>query len=152
MLRRMNLRVAVALVALVGVTGCGNETPSPLAPEDTVPPALVTELEAFVHVGNSPNVSLHWKPGTEPDLAGYRVYRSEIRYASGTTKRGTSRVEALELDVVTTPTFVDENVIVGESYRYAVTAIDAAGNESPRTFMAVVVAPADDRDPADSMD
>ena len=152
MLRRMNLWVAVALAAVMGVAGCGNETASPLAPEDTVPPAFVTELEAYVHVGTSPNVALHWKPGTEPDLAGYRIYRSEFRYTSASVKRGTSRVEALELDVVTTSTFVDENVIVGASYRYAVAAIDAAGNESPRAFMAVLVAPAEDRDPADTID
>ncbi len=152
MLRRMNLWVAIALAAVTGVAGCGNDTSSPLAPEDSVPPALVTELGAYVHVGSSPNVSLHWNPGTEPDLTGYRVYRSEARYASGSTKRGSSRVDAVVLDVVTTSTFVDENVILGASYRYAVTAIDVAGNESPRTFMAVLVAPASARDPGDSID
>jgi hypothetical protein len=53
----MNLWVAVALAAVIGVVGCANETSSPLAPEDSVPPALVTGLEAFVHVGTNPNVS-----------------------------------------------------------------------------------------------
>ena len=151
MLRRTNLWVAVALAAVFGVTGCANET-SPLAPEDSVPPALVTGLEAFVHVGTSPNVALHWDPGSETDLAGYRIYRSEPRTSSGSIKRGTTRIESVELDVVTASTYVDTNVSLGVSYRYAVTAIDAAGNESPRTYMAVVVAPADDRDPGDSID
>ncbi len=152
MLRRMNLWVAVALAAVIGVAGCTNETPSPLAPEDSVPPALVTGLEAFVHVGTNPNVSLHWNPGSEPDLAGYRIYRSVPRYSSNSIKRGTTRIESVELGVVSASTFVDTNVSLGVSYRYAVTAIDAAGNESPRTYMAVVVAPTSDRDPGDSID
>ena len=152
MLRRTNLWVAVALAAVIGVAGCANETSSPLAPEDSVPPALVTGLEAFVHVGTNPNVALHWNPGSETDLAGYRIYRSDARTSSGSIKRGTTRIESVELDVVTASTYVDTNVSLGVSYRYAVAAIDAAGNESPRMYRVVVVAPADDRDPGDSID
>ncbi|HZL85876.1 MAG TPA: hypothetical protein VFD07_10925 [Candidatus Krumholzibacteria bacterium] len=151
MLRRINLWVAVAFAAGIGVAGCANETSSPLAPEDNAPPALVTGLDAFVHVGTNPNVALHWNPGSETDLAGYRIYRSEPRYSSGSIKRGSTRIESLELDVVTASNYVDTNVHLGVSYRYAVTSFDAAGNESPRVYMAVVVAPAEDRDPGDSI-
>ena len=64
-------------------------------------------------------VYLYWYPNTEPDLAGYRVYRST--HSTGTY---------LEIGVVSSPSFVDHNVVNGVTYYYSVTAFDHDGNES----------------------
>ena len=140
MLRRMQVLVAIALAALAGVVGCGSDSSSPVAPEDNVPPAAVTALTADVHATNDPSVSLTWDPGSEPDLVGYRVYRTERADAIGSTKRGSARITRTPVEELTGTTFVDDNVSLGETYSYCVTAVDQAGNESGRAFATVLVA------------
>lgn len=152
MLRRLDVLVAVAVAAVAGVTGCGNDTSSPAAPEDTVPPAAVTELTAIVHTDGDPYVALTWNAGPEPDLAGYRVYRTETRQATGSTKRGGARISMVMVDELTDTAFADTNVTVGESYGYAVTAVDASGNESARVATTVRVAEPTERNPDDGVD
>ena len=58
-------------------------------------------------------VTLAWSPGTEPDLAGYHVYRDGER-----------------LTPVPQPLATHSETLPLGSYEYAVTAIDADGNES----------------------
>jgi hypothetical protein len=78
---------------------------------DRFPPAPPDGLVAVPEGGT---VRLFWNPGTDRDLAGYRVYR---RRAGGDWVRvGASIVEQA--------TFVDPNVKPGELLSYRVTALD----------------------------
>jgi len=148
MVRRLVLVVAFALGATTVFVGCGSEeTPNEVFSVDTVPPAAVANLAATVKATSTPCVELSWNPGFEADLAGYRVYRLEYARGTGSTKRGLARIDGMTLlHEVTQSQCVDSNVVLGQSYYYAVSAFDAAGNESPRTMTGeVVVAP---RNPA----
>jgi fibronectin type 3 domain-containing protein len=68
-------------------------------------------------------VRLAWEGVGDPDLAGYRVYRSE------TAGRGHQPVTT---GLQTSTTFVDTAVRPGQTYYYVVTAVDRArrANES----------------------
>ena len=145
MVRRLVLVVAFALGATTGLVGCiGQEsTPNDLLSVDTVPPAAVANLEASVYAISSPSIELSWSPGFEADLAGYRVYRFEPARETGSTKRGQTRINDMELlHVVNEPVYVDADVTLGEGYSYAVSAFDVAGNEGPRVMTGkIIVAP-----------
>jgi fibronectin type 3 domain-containing protein len=133
MLRRMDVVFAVAFLALAGLAGCGNDESSPVA-VDTVPPAVVTGLAASVSATDTPSIGLTWDPGTEADLVGYRVYRNVTREVTGSTKRGEARIDLALVYECTEPIYLDTTVLLGESYVYAVTAVDVAGNEGPRSI------------------
>jgi len=64
---------------------------------------------------------LSWQASTSPNVTGYYVYR-----ANGTT--------AAYSKLVTTPvsgfSYADAAVVTGETYTYAVTAVDSSGQES----------------------
>ena len=130
MLRRMGIVFAVALGALAG---CGTDESSPVAPLDTVPPAIVTGLSASVSATATPRIFLQWNPGTESDLTGYRLYRTGLHDGGDQ-----ARIDMAFFHELSEPLFVDTVVALGASYVYAVTAIDAAGNESPRMFTGTV--------------
>ncbi|MFQ5599146.1 MAG: hypothetical protein ACE5G2_01185 [Candidatus Krumholzibacteriia bacterium] len=120
MSKRMNILIAVALLATVGAVGCGKSKPT--APSgDTVAPAAVVDLRGWVNEGQRPTVGVQWKAGPELDLAGYRIYRSQDSGAS-TLVATTTRAA-----------FNDEAVRAGSSYVYQVAAFDLADNESPRS-------------------
>jgi len=70
------------------------------------------------------SVSLAWNPNPEKDIAGYWIYRST------TSGKGYSRVN---LNPVTTTSFVDTSVAPGLTYYYAVTAVSTSGEESPKS-------------------
>ena len=89
-----------------------------ITPEDRFPPAVPAGLNA----ATAPNsIELSWEGDTEPDLAGYRVYRST----------GDGPFEKIG-EMVATPSYSDRAVEHGKTYRYAVSAIDKTGNESAR--------------------
>jgi hypothetical protein len=93
------------------------ELAQPYLPVDTFPPATPQALAAVV---GTQSVELVWNLDTETDLAGYRIYRDA---GSGQFERiGESRQA---------PNFSDKTVEKGKRYRYAVTAYDQSGNESP---------------------
>ena len=72
---------------------------------------------------------LTWTANTEPDLAGYKIYRS---LATGPLTLLTS------VGLVTT--YTDATVPnVDETVGYALTAIDTAGNESPKSVIVTKV-------------
>jgi fibronectin type 3 domain-containing protein len=87
------------------------------------PPAVVKNLKGEVLGGKSAarKVKLTWKANTEPDLSGYKIYRSATSYQYGTTPYGT--VLAPET------TFTDTLPFEGMNY-YVVTAYDNLNNES----------------------
>lgn len=86
-----------------------------ITPEDRFPPAVPAGLRAAA----SPNsVELSWDANTEPDLAGYRLYRSVP---------GGRPEKIADLAV---PAYSDHNVEHDKTYRYEVSAVDRTGNES----------------------
>jgi fibronectin type 3 domain-containing protein len=66
-------------------------------------------------------VELTWTINTEPDLAGYNVYRSD---------EGDTPGQKLNSETLLVPTFRDISVVPGKSYFYRVRAVDQSGNES----------------------
>ncbi len=85
--------------------------------KDTFPPQTPLELRTVV-TANS--VELSWRPNAEGDVAGYRVWRAG---ASGAAV-------ALHDELLPTPAYSDRSIEPGQSYRYAISAVDLEGNES----------------------
>jgi hypothetical protein len=91
---------------------------------DIYPPGEPTGLQAvFSSVGQKPFVDLSWAPNMESDLAGYNVFRSVA---------GEEPVKVNQ-QLVPVPSFRDNDVVPGKTYRYTVSAVDARGNESPHS-------------------
>jgi hypothetical protein len=95
-----------------------------LTPEDRFPPPAPSGLVA---VASSGAVLLSWREVDAPDRTGYRVYR-------GTSADGPFELLAEVRD----SSYTDGTAASGETYYYAVTAIDDAPgvNESPRSEVA----------------
>jgi hypothetical protein len=90
-----------------------------IIPEDTFAPAAPAGLRADAVTAS---IELNWERNTESDLGGYRIYRA---IGEGPLEKvaETSQV----------PTYSDRAVEHGKTYRYAITAVDRAGNESARS-------------------
>jgi fibronectin type 3 domain-containing protein len=103
----------------------GDDTPPVrVLAHDIFPPAVPSGLQAaFSGVGQQPFIDLIWMPDTDPDLAGYNVYRRE---AGGPEQR-------INSEPVKTPAFRDTKLVPGHSYIYSVSAVDVRGNESVRS-------------------
>jgi hypothetical protein len=98
--------------------------PLVLTPVDTFPPATPQGFVAAVLRGSDSapaEVDLSWSINTEPDLAGYRVYRSEQESDKG---------KLVTPDLLPSPAYRDTSVALGQSFWYRVTAVDRSGNES----------------------
>jgi hypothetical protein len=101
--------------------------PVTLTPVDKFPPATPAGLRA----STAPNsIELTWDRNSEGDLAAYRIFRA---VANGPFEK--------LADVSAVPTYSDRTVEPGKTYRYAITAVDRAGNESPRSPALEVVLP-----------
>jgi len=74
--------------------------------------------------GTPASIDLSWQPNTEPDLAGYEVYRRE-------DQTPWQRISGDQ--PVVGPAFHDARVLPGHTYRYGVSAIDRGGHESGRS-------------------
>jgi hypothetical protein len=100
-----------------------DSVPAVVTPLDTFPPAAPQNVSAAILPGaeNKRMVDLSWSINAEPDLAGYRVYRSE--------KDG-ERGQVLGTELLLSPAFRDADVEAGHRYWYTITAVDRAGNES----------------------
>ena len=85
---------------------------------DTTPPAAPAGLMA---IAQDAQVELDWSGNSEPDLLGYHVYRSSV--SGGSYQRISGAPLPLE-------GFIDTGLTNGETYYYAVSAIDGSGNES----------------------
>ncbi len=119
------------------VDGAGNVSPrsAPVSitvpsqpPPDTTPPQAPTGLTA---TATGPNqVDLAWNAALDDvGVMEYRVYRNGALLAS--------------LDAVTS--YTDTAVTASTTYKYSVTALDAAKNESPKSAPASVQTPAPPR-------
>jgi len=116
--------VRSAVESPAGVLESSDSNQVDLTPKDTFPPAAPQGVVASVEPGVSAGaiaVEVSWSINVEPDLAGYRVYRSE--------KEG-DRGAPLTADLLPSPAYRDTNIQSGRSYWYTVTAVDRSGNES----------------------
>ena len=89
--------------------------------KDTFPPSPPTALTIISGTGF---IALSWEANQEPDLAGYRVWR---RVA------GQADFVLLKPLPATENTYSDSLVEKNKRYDYAITALDNAGNESPKS-------------------
>ncbi len=86
---------------------------------DTTPPAVPLNLRVTTWTADS--VSLEWDPVADADLYAYDLYREE---AARGTPTWLARVSAPNV------TYVDRNVITGQTYTYTVQALDTSFNRS----------------------
>lgn len=93
---------------------------------DVAAPAAPSGLRA---VGGLGAVELAWEPSPEPDVSRYRLYRSTA---------GEAWVPIAEPEL---PAYRDQSVETGTVYRYAVSAVDEAGNEGDRSEPVAIPAP-----------
>ena len=104
--------------------------------KDLVPPPPPTGLTALVETAG---VRLVWDPVDAPDLAGYKVYRTE-----GTGIEQLRPIRTLPLtpvQLVTATNYRDTSVAHGISYYYEVVSVDKTGNESARVKTDWVLVP-----------
>ena len=105
-----------AVQALQGSAESEMTKAEPYTPIDKFSPAVPGGLAAVV---GTQSVELVWERATEPDLAGYRIYRDS----------GSGQFERIGVSA-DSPNFSDKTAEKGKRYRYAVTAYDQSGNES----------------------
>jgi predicted phage tail protein len=104
-----------------------DSAPAIVTPRDIFPPAAPTSLEIGIVPATqqtSTHVELSWAISPEADLAGYSVYRSDAADTPG---------ERVSTEILPSPTFRDISVLPGRRYYYRVSAVDRAGNESPKS-------------------
>jgi hypothetical protein len=92
--------------------------------KDIFPPAQPSGVQAvFSGTGQKPFIDITWAPNTDEDLAGYNIFRHE---QGGVPQK-------LNTKLILSPSFRDDNVQVGHTYNYSVSAVDLRNNESPRS-------------------
>ncbi|MCC6586872.1 MAG: hypothetical protein IT168_09290 [Bryobacterales bacterium] len=113
--------------ALNGDARSGLSAAVEITPKDTFPPTVPAGLTGVAGIGS---IELAWDRSPEPDVAGYRVYRS----TDGTQWNPVG---------AQTPaaSYSDREVKAGTAYKYAVTAVDQNGNESARSVVVEIAAP-----------
>lgn len=91
---------------------------------DSFPPAAPSGVQAvYSGLAQQKFIDLTWAPNTDPDLAGYQVYRREEG----------GELRKISTEVVKTPAFRDADTQPGRTYYYAVTAVDLRGNEGAKS-------------------
>ncbi|HKR64721.1 MAG TPA: hypothetical protein VJZ00_13395 [Thermoanaerobaculia bacterium] len=127
----------VAAVATLGPPLVQSELslPARAAFRDLVAPPVPTNVNALTE---PKLVRLIWDAVDAPDLAGYRLYRTE-----GTGHDPIKPVGTIPLTnvIVTTTTYTDTGVNLGIAYRYGVASVDKTGNESEKTWTDWVIVP-----------
>lgn len=98
-----------------------------VVPRDEFAPAVPAGVTAIAGLNS---IELAWERNTEEDLRGYRLYRAEGGGAFAPVG-----------DLLDIPTYSDKAVTSGKVYRYAVTSVDRAGNESAKSAVAEMTAP-----------
>ena len=89
--------------------------------EFLLPPAAPKGLR--VRAEGTTSVSLSWDAAEEADVVGYRVWRGDAPEA----------LQPLTSELLGAPVFIDAGLAVGETYFYAVEALDADGEASPKS-------------------
>ncbi len=83
--------------------------------EDFTPPAIPSNLKG---IPGDREVTISWKPNTEPDLDKYDIYRDSVFL---TSINGTGPGDTV---------YTDTSLVNEKFYRYMLTAVDKKGNES----------------------
>ncbi len=122
-----------AVAAAAEAAESDDSPPLEIKPRDVFPPAVPAGLTASA---GGTVMTLLWDAGREADLSGYRVWR---RVEGG-------EWAALTAQAVAGTAYTDASASPGLRYEYAVSAVDAAGNESPRSAPAAAIL----RSPQDS--
>jgi hypothetical protein len=128
----------VTALAAAGPPRVESDPSSPVSVtfKDLVPPPVPTGLTALVETAG---VRLVWDPVDAPDLAGYKVYRTE---GTGIEQlRPTGTIPLTPIQLVTATNYRDTSVSRGISYYYEVVSVDKTGNESPRAKTDWVLVP-----------
>jgi hypothetical protein len=116
-----------------------------VATRDTFPPAAPAGLVAVpvsaVMNNGAPEVDLSWSANTEPDLAQYRVYRMDVTSNQPLRRIAPEPGAGPGIETVVAPAYRDLHVQPGQTYIYAVTAVDTSGNESRRSAEVTVTVP-----------
>jgi len=99
-----------------------------LVVEDVAAPATPVGVAAEPH---EEGLQVSWSPSSEPDLAGYRIYR----WSQGIPVARIADVPASET------AYLDSDAPAGTVVRYSVTAVDKSGNESVRSPAAAASRP-----------
>ena len=110
-----------------------DSVPAILTPQDVYPPSAPQGVVALIvgETTKAAEVDLSWSMNSEPDLAGYRLYRNEQQETRG---------DLVTPDLLLSPAYRDTSVAANHRYWYTVTAVDRAGNESaPSAPVAVEV-------------
>jgi hypothetical protein len=104
---------------VTAVNGLGESPKSPplLTIYDTISPIAPIGLVSTPISGG--RTLLTWEPNTEPDLAGYNVYKNNLKANPSLVKQ-----ENYEIGNLNTNT----------TYEFAVTALDTSNNESPKSL------------------
>jgi hypothetical protein len=94
-----------------------------VTPQDVYPPAPPTGLAVSAENGT---IKLYWFPNSEPDLGGYRIYRSQEEAGEFEEIASVGSAES---------TYADATARPGVKYYYALTALDRSvpPNESARS-------------------
>ncbi len=99
--------------------------------EISVTPTSIPETPFGLSAGiETDMVRLFWHSNSEKDVVGYHVYRSVELDSAGTK---------INTDIIKDTTFTDNDVTMGKTYYYSITAIDDVNNESPasKSFTAI---------------
>jgi hypothetical protein len=119
--------------------------PVEVTTRDTFPPAapsgLVAVPVAAIMNNGTPEVDLSWSANTESDLAQYRVYRRDVTTNQPMQRIAPDTDSGPGAETIVAPAFRDLHVQAGETYTYAVTAVDTSGNESRRSAEVTVTVP-----------
>jgi hypothetical protein len=89
--------------------------------EFLLPPAAPTGLRA--RADGATSVILSWDAAEEADVVGYRVWRGDTP----------EELQPLTSEVLVAPEFIDVGLAAGETYYYAVEALDADDEASPKS-------------------
>jgi len=106
------MKTTFVLFAVLLMAGCD----MPSTHRDLAPPSVPRGV--FTATGDN-FVELSWVPNPEPDVAGYNVFVSSSYYG---------RYDLI--GATADPAFIDYDARNGQTYYYAVSAFDFAGNES----------------------
>ncbi len=98
-----------------------------VTPRDVFPPHPVEIFDASMVDGT---VVLVWYPSPSPDVAGYRISR---------TDRDTATEQHLQGDLITGNTYRDTKAIPGRKFTYTITTVDRHGNESTGAVTEIMI-------------
>ncbi|HUS05002.1 MAG TPA: hypothetical protein VMZ52_01810 [Bryobacteraceae bacterium] len=113
---------AYSVQAILGEAQSEPAGPVPITPADKFPPVVPTGLTAIAGVNS---IELAWDRNTESDLKSYVIYRDGRRLA----------------EIQEAASYSDKQLQPGTKYRYTVSAVDQAENESAQSMPLDVVAP-----------